>query len=104
MLWANFAKLDIGGGVVQHGLLESAVEIAIVEKHVWIVEPAIEVPFHALDAFHHTFQFLVARQNHEGGIGAFLRRLRIGIPASIDEHLVVLLTNLSYARRCAAWY
>ena len=54
-----FAKLHRRTGVIQYCLLERSIEIAIVEKYVWIVEPSIEVPLHRLNGLDDSFKLLI---------------------------------------------
>ena len=56
----DLTKLDGAAGVVDNGVLEGGVEVAIVEEDVGIVEPSIEVTLDGLDGLDDAFEFLVA--------------------------------------------
>lgn len=90
-LGTNLAKLDIARGVVSHGLLESLVELAVVEENIGVVEPPIKVTLDRLEGLQNTIQLLVSGEDDKGGIGAGLRV--VGLLAAGQEDLVVLFAN-----------
>ena len=47
-VWTNLAELDRGARVIHYCVLEGRIEVSVVEEHIWIVIPPIEVPFHGL--------------------------------------------------------
>ena len=62
------------------------------------------MPLHALQALHHAVDLLVAREHHEGGIGARGVGLHFGVQTAGHEDFVVLLVDLAYARRRSRRY
>lgn len=92
-LRANLAKLDGGGCVVLNGVLERLVEVAIVQKDVWVVVPAIEVALDGLERLDNAIQFLVPGQDDEDAVGARLGS--VGLETALDEDLVILLADFS---------
>lgn len=87
----NLAKFHRRAGIVLNGLFEGIIEIAIVQEHVGIVVPAVEV---SLDRFHglnNTIQLLVPREDDEGGICT--RAVCFDGKTAGSEDLVMLLTD-----------
>lgn len=80
--------------MVQDSFLESLVELAVVEEYIWIVEPAVEMPFDGLDGLNDAIQLLVSGQDDKRcvGLGAVLVRPR-GFYASRDEYSVILVAD-----------
>lgn len=89
----DLAKLDWGTGIVLHRVHELLVEVTIVEEHVWIVPPAVEVSLDGLDRLDNTIDLLVSGQNHEGGICPWATR--VDILASGGKDLVMFLADFS---------
>ncbi len=96
-LRADLAKLNVTGSVISDHLLESLVELAIVEEDVGVVVPPIEVALNRLEGLQNTVQLLVSGQDDKGGIGAGLRV--VGFLAACQEDLVVLFAYFP-TRRC----
>ena len=88
---SNLAKLDAGGGVVLDRLLESIVEVAIVEENIRVVVPAVEVTLDRLHRLDNTIQLLVSCEDDKGGVGAGLAGVRF--ETSRHKHLVVLFAD-----------
>ena len=44
--WIYFSELDRSASVIQDCLLERRVEVSVVEKHVGVMKPPIEMPLH----------------------------------------------------------
>ena len=55
----NLSKLYRSTRIVLNSLLEGAVEVAIVQKYVRIIEPSIEMPLDRFDRLDHPFELLV---------------------------------------------
>ena len=66
----NLAKFDFRAGVVLDRCLELLVEVAIVEEHIGVVPPPVEMSLNGLERFDHTIQLLISSKDDEGGIGA----------------------------------
>lgn len=66
----DLAELDAGLGMILHGLHEGIVEVAVVEEDVWVVIPSIEVALEGAHGLDDTIEFLVAREDDDGGVGA----------------------------------
>lgn len=98
---ADLAEFDGGGGVVEDGLAEGGVEVAVVEEDIGVVEPAVEVTLDGLERFDHAVQLLIPGQDHEGGVGSGCAVLDFGVETAVDEDLVVFLGDLPDARRGA---
>ncbi len=92
-LRANLAELDRGRGIVLNDLLESGIEIAIVQEDVRVVVPSVEVALDGLDGLNHTVQLLVPGEDDEGAVDA--RLARIGFETARDKDTVVLFADLS---------
>lgn len=88
---ANLAELDGSRSVVLDSVLEGVVEVAIVQKDVGVVVPAVEVALDGLDGLDDTVQLLVSREDDEGAIGAGLAG--VGLKAAGDEDLVVFFAD-----------
>ena len=89
----DLTKLHGRAGVVLYRVLESIAEIAVIEKHVRIVEPPVEMSFDGLDRLNDTLQLLVSRENDERSVGA--RSIHLWVQTSVGEDLVVLLADSS---------
>jgi hypothetical protein len=57
----NLAPLDFRAGVILYSLAESLIEIAIVQKYVWVLEPPVKMPLDRLDRLYDAIQLLVSR-------------------------------------------
>lgn len=93
-VWSNLSKLDFTRSVVSNGLFEIFVEIAIIEEHIGVVVPPVEVSLDRLDGLQHTIQLLVSRQYHKSSIGS--RFAGVGLGTALDEHLVVLFADFPF--------
>ena len=91
----DLAKLDIGADVLTDLILEGRVEVAIVQKDVWVVEPSVEMSLHGLERLQDTFEFLVTGEDDEGGVGARLVGLEGWVLTACDKDLVVLFADFS---------
>ena len=65
----DFAEFNGSTGVVLDSSLEIIVEIAIVQEHVGVVIPAVEVALDRLDGLDNTIQLLIPREDDKGGVG-----------------------------------
>lgn len=90
-LGANLAKLDGGRGVIFDGVLECLVEVAIVQEHVRIMIPAVEVALDRLDGLDDSIKLLVSRQNNKSTIRTRLGG--VGLETAFDEDFVVLFAD-----------
>ena len=90
---SNLAELDVGRRVVSDDLLEVIVEVAVVEKDVGVVIPAVEVALDRLDGLDDAIQLLVSGEDDERGIGA--GRAGIRVEATSHEDLVVLFADFA---------
>lgn len=90
------SKLNWGTGEVRHSLLERRVEVPVIQEHVGIVEPPVEVPFDGFDGLNDTLQFLVASEHHERRIRSWT--VRVWVLTSGYEDTVIFLADSS-ARR-----
>ena len=95
-LGADLAKLDGGRGVVGHDVFERLVELAVVEEHVRVMIPAVEMALDGLDGLDDTFQLLVSREDDEGSIGS--GPAGVGFQAARDEYFVVVFADFSVSR------
>lgn len=89
----NLSKLDWRARVVEDRLFESRVEVAIIQKDVRIVEPAIEMSFDRFDRLQNSFQLLISSQHDKGGIGAWFPSVDFGVEATGMENFVMLFTD-----------
>lgn len=87
------AKLHRGTCVIQNSFLECGIEIAIVEEHVGIMEPPIEMPLHGFYRLNNPFQLLVSCQHHQCRIRA--RPIGLRLEAAGHENLVVIFAYLT---------
>lgn len=79
--------------MIHNGLFEGDVEVAIVQEHVRVVEPPIEMSLDRFDGLDHALKFLVPRKYHQYGVGSWAIYLRF--EAAGHEYLVVLLAYFS---------
>ena len=79
--------------MVGNDILESLIELAIVQEHVGVVVPPVEVALDGLDGLDDTVQLLVPGENDKGAIRSRFRR--VGFQAPRHEHLVMLLADFS---------
>jgi hypothetical protein len=87
------APLDRCACVIQHRLFERLVEDSVVQEDVWVVVPPIEVSLNRLDRLYYTFQFLIPRQDYEGGVRSGC--VDSGLETAYSEGLVILLADFS---------
>ena len=83
------SKLDGSTCVIQDGLLKSRVEVSVVEEHIGVMEPPIEVPLHRFYRLDNPFQLLVPRQDHQYCVSSWSVCLRL--KAAGNKHFVILL-------------
>lgn len=76
------------------------VELAIVEEDVGVVVPAVEVTLDRLDGLDDAVELFIPGENDKGGIGS--RLAGVGLEASGDEDLVVLLAYFAVAKATLA--
>lgn len=92
----DLAELHGGAGVVLDGGHEVLVEVAIVQKNVRVVIPAVEVPFNRLERLNDTIQLLVSCENDEGSVGlGALEGLGVDGHTARGEDLVMLFADFS---------
>ncbi len=88
--WIYFAELHGSTGVIQDSLLECGIEITIVEKHVGVMKPPIEMSLHRFYRLNDTFQLLVSCEHHQCRIRA--RPIGLRLQAAGHKNLVVIFT------------
>lgn len=92
----DFAEFNGSTGVVLDSSLEIIVEIAIVQEHVGVVIPAVEMTLNGLQRLNHTIQLLISRENDKSGVGAgFLIDVGANGHAASGEDLVMLLADFA---------
>lgn len=77
--------------MVLNSLLESGVEVAVIEEDIWIVEPPVEMPFKGLDGLYDTIKLLIPREDYDCGVRA--GTIRLGFETAYCKGLVILLTD-----------
>lgn len=77
--------------MVHNRLFEGGVEVTIVKKDVWVMEPLVEVSLHRLDRLDYTFQLLVPSQYNKGSIRSGL--FDLGYLTASHEDLIVPLAD-----------
>lgn len=65
----NLAELHRSTGIVLYGGLELLVEVAIVQKNIWIMVPTVEVPFNRLERLDNAIQLLISCEDDKSGVG-----------------------------------
>lgn len=85
------SKFNRPACVIGNGLFKCRIEHVVVEKHIGIVEPAIEVSLYRLYGLNDSFQFLIPRQDHERCVGT--RSVCLRFETASDKDLVVFLTD-----------
>lgn len=58
---SNLSKLHLARSMVSNGLFEVVVEIAIIEEHIGVVVPSVEMSLDRLDGLQDTVNLLVSR-------------------------------------------
>jgi hypothetical protein len=56
----DLTKFYITTGVIPHGLLECLVEFAIVQEHIWIMKPPVEMSFDMSNGLDHARELLIS--------------------------------------------
>jgi hypothetical protein len=95
-IMVDFAKFHGARSVVLHRLPEGRVEISIVEKHVRVVVPAVEVSLDRLYRLDNTVQLLVPGEDDEGTICPWSAGIRFKAPR--HEYLIVLFADFPVQR------
>lgn len=90
---SDLAKLYWATRVVCDDIFEGLVELAIVQEHIWIMEPPVEMSFYTLDALHNALQFFVACEYDEGSVCAWLLLCHFWVEAAVHKNLVMLLVD-----------
>lgn len=89
----DLAELHGGACVVLDGLLEFVVEVTVVQEHVGVVEPPVEVTLDRFQGLHHTVNLLVPGKDNKGRVSAGGIHFLLNGTASGREDLVVFLTD-----------
>jgi hypothetical protein len=92
----DFAKLHGSTGVIQDGIFELLIKVAIVQKHVRIMPPSVEVALDGPDRLDDAVQFFISREHDEGCVG--LGPGRFDVHTASCEYLVMFLTDSSVLR------
>lgn len=85
------AELDRRRGVVPDRVHEGLVEVYVVQEDVRVMIPAVEVALDRLHRLDHAVEFLVPREDDEGGVRT--RLAGVGLQAARDEDLVMLFAD-----------
>ena len=89
----NFSKLAWSASVVLNGLFERFVEVPVVQKHIWIVIPSVEMPLDRLHRLDYTIQLFISRENDEGCVGS--GTTGVDLEAAGVKNFIMLLANFS---------
>jgi hypothetical protein len=93
----DLAKFDRSTGVILHRVHKLLVEVTIIQEHIWIVPPSVEVSFDGFDGLDNTLQLLIPGKDDEGSIRSWatcVNRL-----TSSSEDLVMFLTDFPVERQ-----
>ncbi len=91
----DLAKLDRRTCVIGDGMFETIAEVAIIQKHVRIMEPSVEMSFYRFERLYDTFQFFVPCQHYEGAVDAWFYRLEFWVDTSSMKDFVVHFADTS---------
>ena len=86
-----FPKLDRGACVILDRLLESGIEISIIQEHIGVVKPSVEMPFHRFNGLNHACQLIVPRKHHEYRV--LSRQVCLRFKAACYENLVMFFAD-----------
>lgn len=87
------AKLHGSTRVIQNSFLECGIKIAIVEEHVGIMEPPIEMSLHGFYRLNNPFQLLVSCQHHQRRIRAW--PIGLWLETACHEDLVMIFADFA---------
>lgn len=89
----DLSKFNGSTGVVLDGKLEGVVEVPVVQKHVRIVEPSVEMSLDGFERFDHAIDLLVSGKNHEGGVGSLAFHFFVDETTASGKHLIVFFAD-----------
>lgn len=89
----DLPKLHGSTGVVDDRILELLVEVSVVQEHIRVVPPSVEVSLDRLERLNDTLKFLIPRKDDESRVGSGTRR--VDVQATGSEDLIMLLTDFS---------
>ena len=78
---------------VLHGVLEVVVKITVVQEHIRVVEPSVEMPLDGFERLDHAVDLLVSSQNDECGVGSLAFHLFLDLTASRRKDFIVLFAD-----------
>jgi hypothetical protein len=100
VLWRDLAPFHYRLCVIANSLLESRVEVAVVQEDIGVVIPPVEMSLKRLDGLNHAVKLLVSGEDHNCRIRA--RAFCVRFEAAYCERLVVLLTDFPVSRQSPA--
>lgn len=77
--------------MVSNCFLEIVIEVTVIEKHIRIMPPAVEMPLNGSEGVDHSIEFFVSSQDDKGGVGP--RAGGVDGAAPDIEDLVILLAD-----------
>jgi hypothetical protein len=89
----DFAKLDLPAGVVEDGVFEVLVKVAVVQEDIRVVPPPVEMTLNRLDGLDDTVELLISGEDNKGGVCSGTGV--VDVHTSGGKNFVVVLTNPS---------
>ena len=89
----NFTKLHRGTRIICDCVLETLVEVSVVQKHVRVMVEAVEMSLDRLDGLDNTLQLFISGKNNKGRVRSPPACIDLEAPGG--KHLIVFFTDFS---------
>ena len=90
---SDLAKLYRATRVIGDDIFEGLIELPIVQEHIWVMKPPVEMSFYALNALHNALQLFIACEYNKCSVCAWLLLCHLWVEAPVHEDLVMLLVD-----------
>jgi hypothetical protein len=83
----DLTKLHLAAGIIPNSLLERLIELAVIEEHIWVMEPSVEMPLHVPKRLDHTGELFIPGKHHNHSV--LSRLVGLWLEASRREWSVI---------------